>query len=513
MIKNFKNIIKIASLILFGSIFLYNCESDADNLGEQLFVGNAAQENIDSYDVIAYNVNNNDSIRSDDAKLVYAQLGAFSEGVFGMQKAEYASQIRLNSYAPTFGTNPIVDSVVLVMNLPINTYSSDSLTTTTTDYIYPEGSVASSKVVNSYPIIKYGKTKIGGKTVLNIKVHEVTDFLKTGTDLFYSNENVNYSTLLGSKAFDGNINSVSITKKSDNAVLFSTNPSLRIPLSATYFQNKIIAKEGSNDLKDAYNFIRYFRGLRISVDENDGYLFPFSPSNVSVVMYYKNDVTTSGVVTRTQNVVTLPMGDAPNSHLGKYTYNRTGTTVADALATTNTTTGDKKLYIQGMGGPSIVFKIPPTTIEQLKTKLKNEKIGIISAKVRIYTDKVVWNNSYTKPSSFVFLEKDATAFLAETSTLTGAPGYALVKPYDLDQKQAYYDFTITKTLKDVVEKEATNKDYIVQMGTFLTNETGSLVTYNYTSRSYSPTRLVFVGTDPNSDQRIQLKVIYGSKNN
>lgn len=509
MIKDFKKILNLASILVCGSLFLYNCEPEADNLGEQLFVGTGAQGTTESYDVIGYNIDNNDSIRSDASKLNLAQLGVFAEGVFGTQKASYISQLRMQEYSPTFGVNPVVDSVVLVMKMPLSTFAGDSLTTTSTTITYP-GAIEATKEVKSYPVLKYGKAK----TILNIKVNEVTDFLKSSTDQFYSNENFSTSTLLGSKVFDGDINSVKITKKSDNTILYSVDPSLRIPLDATFFQNKIIAKEGSTDLKDAYNFIRYLRGVKLSVEENDGYLFPFNPNDADIIIYYKKDKIDGSTTVREPKIFKLTMGTPTSnlsSHIGQYSYNRTGTIVADALATINTISGDKKLYPQGMGGPSVGFRIPPTTVAALKNKVQNEKIGIISAKIRIYTDQSIWNNNYTKPNSFVFLQKDAQKLLAEVSTLKFVPGYSLVKAYDLKQNPAYYDFTITTTLKDILEKEASNEDFVIHMGSFLLDQNGEYIKYNATTRSFTPNRLVLVGTDATNPQRIQLQIIYGSK--
>ena len=511
MNKNFKKILKIASILFCGSFFLYNCEPEADDLGEQLFVGSAADAKIDSYDVTAYNIDNHDSIRSDASKLTYAQLGAFAENVFGAQKASYISQVRLQDYAPTFGTNAVVDSVVLVMKLPIISYASDSVTSTSTTITYPLGAVQATKEEKKFPVVKYGKAKIGGKTLLTIKVNEVTDFLKGSTDKYFSNENFATSTLLGSKVFDGDISAVKITKKSDNSELYSVDPSLRIPLNNAFFQTNIIGKEGSQDLKDAYNFIRYFKGVKISVDENDGYLFSFNPANVDIIMYYKSDNVVGSVTTKVSKTFNLTMGSTLTTHIGQYSYNRTGTIVADALATINTTTGDKKLYPQGMGGPNVGFRIPDATIAALKNKVKNEKIGIISAKVRMYTDKSIWNNNYIKPNTFIFLQKDATTFLQENAALGGAPGYSLVKAFDLKLNPAYYDFTITKTLKDIVEKEVSNLDFVVKVGAFVPDVSGEFTKIDATTRAYMPNRLVFVGSDAANPQRIQLNVIYGNK--
>ena len=157
-------------------------------------------------------------------------------------------------------------------------YATDSVTTTTDEsYVYPIGAVPAKKVVKTYPVSKYGKAKLGGsKTTFNIKVREVTDFLGTNTDQIKSNKIVGTGNVVGSKVFKGDINSISITKKADNSVLLEREASIRIPLDSTFFQNKIITKGTAPELTDAASFIRYFKGLRISVDENDGYFFNFN---------------------------------------------------------------------------------------------------------------------------------------------------------------------------------------------------------------------------------------------
>jgi hypothetical protein len=502
MISNLKSITKIASVLVFGSVFLYNCEPEADNLGEQFFSG--AELSMDSINVVAYNINNNDSIRSDASELSLAPLGAFSEGVFGMQKAAYVSQVRMSAYDPDFGANAVVDSAVLVLK-PL--YASDSSTVTTDEnYIYSEGNIPAKKVVTSYPVLKYGKAD----APLHIRVHEVTDFLGSASDMYFSNKAVNYNTELGSKAFNGRISSSAITKDADNSNLWSNDASLRVPLSAAFFQNKIIAQEGSSDLKDAANFIRYFRGIRVSVDENDGYIFKFTPSNAEIIMYYKYDKVENGTTTRPQTSYKFSLGD-PNVHIGQFTYNRTDTPTAVALANANAVTGDPKLYIQGMGGPSFGIRIPDAEITKLKEKFKNDKIGIIGAKIRVYTDEVVWNNAYEKPSTFIFLQKDATGFLPEMTTLNTVANFNLVSAFDLKKNPAYYDLTVTKSLKDIIETEAANKDFVVHVGSFKVNEKDQLLSHQYDNRAYMANRLVLVGTDAANSKRIQLKVVYGTK--
>ncbi len=508
MIKNIKKILFIASVSVFGSVFLYNCEPEADNLGVQFFSG--AQADEPSFDVTAYNINNNDNIRTDASEIPLAPLGAFTEGVFGMQKAAYVTQARMATYDPDFGANAVVDSAVLVLK-PL--YAADSATTTTDEnYIYPEGSIPAKKVVVNYPVLKYGKSKINGNAAtFNIKVHEVTEFLGAAADEKLSNTAVAYNTSeLGSKVFNGRVSSSTITKDSDNSGIWSNDASLRIGLNAAFFQNKIIAKKGSVELKDAANFIRYFKGIRISVEENDGFIFRFPSASAEIIMYYKNDKVENGATTRPQTSFKFPLG-SPNVHIGQYYYNRTDTQVATAMATINAANGDKKLYPQGMGGPSFGVRIPDATISLLKDKFKNEKIGIMGAKIRVYTDETTWNNKYEKPSTFVFLQKDATAFLPEMSTFSAIANFSLVNALDLDKNPAYYDFTITKTLKDIVETEAPNKDFVMHVGAFRVNESNQYYGYQYDTRAITPNRLVLVGTEQANPKRIQLKIVYGTK--
>lgn len=514
MIYNMKKAFTILSMVIFGGMLVYNCEPDPDSLGEQLFLDGAAEGNEIPYDVIAYNINNNDSIRSDAAKLGLATLGAFDEGQFGMQKASYFTQLRLAAYDPDFGTNALVDSVVLVIK---PNYASDTLKTTTDEsYVYPDGAVAAKKVVNTYPAVKYGRAnKNEGK--LTVKVHEVTEFMDGYSDIAYSNKNFTVGgEELGSKVFNGNVNAIAITKDSDASSLFTSEAGFRIPLKPEFFQTKIIAKKGQPELKDVASFIRYFKGLKISVNENDGYLFQFSPSSVELIMYYKS--VDAGATTATQKKYAFSIGNG-NAHVGNYAYYRIESEVKKVVP--NTTTGDAKLFAQGMGGNSIGIKFSPTEIDKLRKLYNDKKAGIISAKIRMYTDDVAWNNKYKKPTLLTIVQKDkdtdnkeTTNFTNDLLLLSATPNFAYLRAYDLDKNPSYYDFTVTQSLKEIVETGVSynNKYFKIDMGNFLQSSTGTtLAGYQYTSRPFSTDRAVFIGSDPSNAKKIQLRVTYSTK--
>lgn len=524
MINSIKSLFKIGGVVLF-SLTVASCESDIDNLGSQFFDGNSAEGTETSYSITAYNINHGDFIRADAAKLGYATLGAFNEGVFGGQKSDYFTQVRLSSDKPDFGVNAKLDSAVLVLN-PL--YATDSATTVSTEFNYPAvNGVPAKQERITYPVQKYGKTKIGGNNaVFNIKVEEVSDFLGGTSDSLMSNRNFATSTLIGTKKFDGTISSVKITKKDDSSELLSRDANLRIKLDSTFFANKIIAKNGKPELADAASFIRYFKGIKISVVENDGYIFKISPNDANIVLYYTYEKTENDVKSRPQTTYTLSLG-SNNVHFNHIAYNRTGTPYDAAMPTVSIDennpfypgdAGSRKLFVQGMGGASVGLRIPANTIANLKTLFNNDKAGIINAKFRLYTDTSVWDNKYQKPSYFLVRQKNAFTFITDM-TAYAQTTYSLIKTYDTDKSLAYYDINITKTIKDIVETNAESKDFILDLGSYLSDtSTGALIGIKYNDRAYTPNRIVLVGTDQNNiggvvkDSYVaQLKVTYAKK--
>lgn len=525
MIRNIQKTFRAAAMVMLGSTVLWNCEPETDQLGSQFFQ-NGAQATETPYPLIAYTVNNHDTIRTDNVRLQSATLGAFSEPQFGLQKSDYVTQVRLSNYSPDFGTNAVLDSAVLVIK---PRYATDSVTVSTDEnYLYPEGAVPAKKVVSSYPVTKYGKTKIEGKTLFNIKVEEVTEFLGSNESMVMSNRSVATGTLLGNKVFDGNVKSVKVTKDGDDSVLLDRAAGIRIPMDSAFFQTKIIAKGNAPELSDAASFIRYIKGLKVSVAENDGYLFSFDPNSVELNLYYKNDKVEGSTTTRPQSVYQLNLG-AANAHFSQIQNGSAGTPAGAAQLVSNEITGDMRVYAQGMGGPGVGLRIPSATVDQIKNLYKNEKAGIISAKLRLYTDVTSWNNSYKKPDQFVVRLRDLTPapgesqylnnYLTDMSALAYTGIYNLVKAFDLEKNPAYYDIGVTQTVKDIIEKEAKNNDFVLNVGTYTLDASGNLQgaafpgygAQNFNTRSYTPYRVVFVGTDPASERSAKLILTYGKK--
>jgi len=481
----------ILSVFLFGGLMV-SCNSDSDDLGKNFFDGNSVTGNQVSYDLVAYNINNGDAVRADSYALQRATLGAFTEGQFGMQKSAYVTQVRLSKYAPDFGTNPVVDSVVLEIKPQ---YDATTKAVTTTNVTH-EGQAAK-QTLTKYEAIKYGNPA----ATMNIDVHEIaTDLGAVGMEKL-SNSPVATSGLpLGTKVFSGNVYAVSINKTSDNTALLTKDTGLRIQLDKNYFKTKITDKNGAAELSNESNFINYFKGLKISVRENNGYLINFAPNEVTMTMYY-----TSG---GKSNTFSFDLGSS-NVHFSKISYTRSSTFNA-VMTNINSTNGDPLLYMQGMGGPGAGIKLNGTGISDLKRLYKERGAAILSAKVRLYTDTNTWNNSYTKPVGFLVRKQGETDFITDLKTMLGNSNYSLVKAYSTNSNPSYYDIDITKTIKDIVEKEAEAKDLIINIGEYLTSN-GNLLSEDYNNNVSSPYRAVFVGTNTANNNRPKLMVTYVTK--
>ena len=475
--------------LFFGSIAV-GCNSDADDLGLQFFENNEAQGEQAAYDLVAYNVSNNDVVRSDSYSLKKATLGAFNESQFGIQKSAYVTQVRLSKYAPDFGTNPVVDSVVLEIKPQ---YDATTKAVTTTNVTH-EGQAAK-QTLTKYETVKYGNPA----ATMNIDVHEITtDLGAVGTEILSNSTVATSGVPLGTKAFSGNVYAVSINKVSDNTALLTKDAGLRIPLNASYFQTKIADKGGASELSNESNFINYFKGLKISVQENDGYLINFAPYQLTMTMYYKSG--------GKSNTFSFDLGSS-NVHFSQISYNRS-TIFNNVMAGIDRTNGDPLLYMQGMGGPGAGIKIPENVIEALKTLRRDRRAAIISAKIRLYTDTSVWNNSYTKPDNFLVKKEGETDFITDLKTMLYNNNFKLVTAYATNANPSYYDVNITKTVKDIVEQGQQAKDIILNIGSYLTNYNGALVSEDYNTNVYTPNRAVFVGTNSISQYRPRLLVTY-----
>lgn len=487
---------KIFNYILTCSVILsiVSCESESDDFGSQFFKKATSQEI--SYDLVAYNKTNHDTLNVN----AYAQdkvlLGAFSEDHFGLQKTSFVSQLSPLEYKPNFGTNAKVDSVVLEI-LP--EFSSDAVKTSVNESFSYKGQEAK-KEIKVYTVAKYGKKSSNMK----INVDEISKDLTATDSKINSGTLISLGTRLGSLSFDGTTKSIVILKKGTNEQFYSQDAKVRIPLNKNYFQTKVINQVKNSSLDSFENFLSLFKGINISVEDNDGYFFGFLPKNVSIKMYYSNDENlSSGKNSVYQfNVTTNCI------HFNKNTFNR-GQEFKKVFSHINKVDGDSHLYLQGMGGPSGVVKIPESVISQIKKVYQEKKGVILSAKIRVYADEN-WNIEYKKPTDFLLNYLENYNFTSDVLAFLGKIKENLVSGYDLDKNSAYYDIIVTETLRDVIEKSKDNRDLEINVGSYM-NIQGNTFVAGQTTRAYTPERIILLGSNTSDTKKIKLNIIYTKK--
>lgn len=486
---------KIFSYILgcAGVLSLVACESESDDLGSQFFKNATSQEV--SYDLVAYNKSHQDTLNVNAYSSNKVLLGAFSEEHFGLQKTSFVSQLSPSQYKPDFGTNAKVDSVFLEISPE---FVADAPKTSVDDSFVYQGQEAK-KEVKTFSVAKYGKKSM----TMKINVDEVSEDLSAKNSKVNSGTSVALGTHLGSLFFDATAKSIRITKKGTGDELYAQDAKIKIPLDASYFQTKIINQAKNSSFDSFENFSKYFKGVSLSVEGNDGYFFGFLPKNVSIKMYYSDGTTSSK-----KNLVYQFNVDSHCIRFNQNTFKR-GQEFDKVLSNINTTSGDSRLYLQGMGGPSAVVKIPASVIEQIKNVYQNQKGVILSAKIRVYVDQH-WNNEYAKPTDFVIGYNGENDFTSDVLAFIGKINKEIVSGYELDKSSSYYDIIVTETLRDIIEKSKMNKDLELNIGSYLKLQGNALVA-GQTTNAFAPERIILLGSNTSDVKKIKLNITYTKK--
>ncbi len=204
----------------------------------------------------------------------------------GVQEASVLSNLVLITPNPSFGTEPVIDSVVLAI-----------------PYF-------SHEVLNEDDEVIYALDSIYGNSPFKLSVHESNYFLNTfdpesnfeQTQRYYSNlepqilSNINPDVIYENNSFVPSAEerveyTIDAAGEADTVTLA---PALRIKLDSTFFQNKILNQAGTAALLNQSNFRNYFRGLYLKADQvNDGgtmMLLNLLHSDAGITIYYKTRV-------------------------------------------------------------------------------------------------------------------------------------------------------------------------------------------------------------------------------
>lgn len=318
--------------IIVASAMLISCNKEPDLIGLDLLPpGDKLKISyMDTTTIVAYSYYD-DTLRTDELALVKGMIGSIYDPVFGKTSATLYTQFEMMSVAPDFGTNPVCDSLVLVL-----------------------------------PYVGlFGDTN----ALQTFKIYELSEALYLDS-VYYSNSHVDFNvgSLLAQKTFLPRVND-SIPIDTSNKII----PQLRLQLDPA-LGNRFLTASAA-DLLTNEAFIKFFKGIAITAEEVNT---PGAGSLVSVYLqntysrlklYYHNSADTAAY--------NFAIGTAC-AHFNQYNHfgHANASPEFKAQLSGDTTLGQQKLYIQALGGTKIKLRFP-----NLKKWASDKKIAINDAQL------------------------------------------------------------------------------------------------------------------------------------
>jgi len=364
------------------------CDEDFTEIGGEI-INNPSNVALRQVEVNAYSQKIN-SVQTNNLNNYF--LGSINHPVYGESTASIVTQLGLSTTNPNFGDNVQLDSVV--MTIP---YYSSRIATGNNEYqldsIYGEGS-------------------------FDLKIYETSFFLRDldpDTDFeqaqkYYSDQQEEVEqNIIGQPIYtDANFSpsdqayvSYEVDASGENDTIAKT-PAFRIKLPVTFFEEKIIDKEGSEELSNNTNFRDYFRSLYIKAEPNAGenlqILFNFATAEASIDLYYTTEnENVDGEVQRSRGMYTLNIagGNSFNTYTGEFPGN-----ILQNITEQSEETGADNLYIKAQEGSMAVIELFPDA--EVLEDLKAEELLVNEAELSFYVNEDLVNGDFQPRRLYLF---------------------------------------------------------------------------------------------------------------
>ncbi|MCX6280494.1 MAG: DUF4270 family protein [Bacteroidetes bacterium] len=314
---------------MLAFLVLFSCKKDPYSVGLDLLPPSDTLKikSTDTCTVLAYTQRVDSITTSNCADL---SLGSIADPVFGNSTISLYTQLQPSSASVDFGTAPAVDSLILML------------------------------YYSSY----YGDTT----TAQTIRVYELAQDLHIDSGYFSNRKLQIYPNLLSEITFR--------PRPKDSVKVGGTMYSahLRINLSkySKYFANKLLSGPPSVYASDAM-FYQFMKGLYIETQpvNNGGALLKFniSESLSKMILFFHNQTYDS-----LNYSFLLNTGCARFLHIDHNNYFDAQQDLKQQVINHDTALGKNMLYLQGLGGTRIVFRMP-----YMMNFAKNRKIAINDA--------------------------------------------------------------------------------------------------------------------------------------
>lgn len=408
------NFLKISSLLFLFLIFI-SCDKDFNSLDSDVIGDNHFDLEKEEVSVIAY-TEATGPVQTNNLPL--NALGIYNNPKFGQTKAHFVTQVELGTENPSFGYDPVIDSVYLYVPY----FSSLQSTETSGERIYeldsiygnPEtGKFKLSVVENGYYLRDYDPTNnLQSAQRYYSDDKNLIDPFK-GTELLNNSSNVDQNNefyFSKKELYIYKTDGAGLYVDNSGVVLSDQNdvtlrvikerktPGIWLDLKNSFFQQKIIDATASGNLFNNNIFKNYFRGLLFEVEEisaGQGALAILDFSKAELKILYKasaEPTVDNPNPIRTRREFSLKMGYNSSSNLRnnsinllEYNYSSDYQTVLD---NSNDDSVEEKLYLKG-GNGSVAFLdlFSAGELQTLRDNVANNDWLINDARLTFYIEK------------------------------------------------------------------------------------------------------------------------------
>ncbi|MDO5656496.1 MAG: DUF4270 family protein [Flavobacteriaceae bacterium] len=547
--------------LLTGLIMIFSlmsCEQEDRFVGYNV-VGEGAAGFHNAYVELLATTLGPDTLRTDRKLLQNAVIGVYDEPILGKNKAYFYSQVRLGTLNPQFGTNAVVDSVVLL--IPAYSKKNDTIATehrlinTRYGLSNTDNSCTVTDTIYTYETRrKFRLDSIYGNrnSVMTLQVHRVTQSLQSIDSAKYSNQSHSIGELFGSmqfnaEAFTRSTADVHSSSRSDSTLLVNElNPVVRMKLDGMkdFVQQNIVGAQGSSSLGDQVSFLnQVLQGIRIGVAEENGFLLTFNPANINLIAYISSDNASftdengngiddteedcpvHTIKPRKNETLNFIIGSSLSEMSGSKYYNVVYSQIFnEAGSVVYNQTNQPVNYLEGMGGAKVKLSLDPQQIEAVRDSVRNNNWVISQAHFKVYPDLSA-QGSWPIPQYLHVYNYTNGKLIPDYGTPQGFtsgnvqafPFLQISQPYDATK--GYYLLRVTEFIKNIVEGNAAIDDLALNMGNYIGNS-GSDYFYSppnawFSNQAYNPFRLAITGTHPSSNpsHKLQLEILYNKRQN
>jgi hypothetical protein len=464
-------------IIGLSILFFASCDKDFNELGSEIVGNNNYSLNKEAIDVVAYNQNIGVYRTSN---LPINSLGTYTNPIFGKTTANFVTQVQLVTNSPKFyrtASNIIIDSVYL--------------------YVPYFSSVESTDATSGDTTYKLSKDSIFGDKEIDLKVYESNYYLRdndpaTGfqqPQYYYNNQqNEIEATLdLSAPLNIDNRNIQDSTATPDNSqnskFVFSNKqiklyknigtpnvaikerlaPGMLLSLNKGFFRQKIF-NAPTGVLFNNNAFVNYFRGLYFKVNNatssvNQGSLAKLNFANGYIRIIYRDNTsdTDTALVRRIFDI-----------KLGGNTVNLINNDWSNPVTSPNTTVGDDKLYLKGMGGSMTVIDLFAGTAGAAKLqdiKDKNWLVNEANLTFTIDKDALITTSGPAPEPNRIYLydlnnKRPLIDYFADLTTANSSKYnkfiYGGIIQKDASDRGTTYKIKITNHIRNLILKDSTN---------------------------------------------------------